>query len=171
MGYHTDFYGEFNLDKPLTQAHKNYLNAFANTRRMARKQSVAAKLDDPLRIAVGLPIGKEGGYFVGGKGMCGQDEDDSITEYNNPPLGQPSLWCQWLPNQEGTAIVWDYSEKFYEYVAWIDYLIKHFLKPWGYTVNGEVEWQGEERDDRGMIVVVNNVVNVKVAKITYVDAQ
>lgn len=167
MGYHTDFYGEFNLDKPLTQAQKNYLNAFASTRRMARKQSIASKLDDPLRIAVQLPIGKEGGYFVGGKGHAGQDEDDSITEYNNPPRGQPSLWCQWVPSDDGTTIVWDGGEKFYEYTAWIEYLIEHFLKPWGYVLSGEVEWQGEERDDRGMIVVDNNVVKIKVARITY----
>jgi hypothetical protein len=36
MGYHTEFDGEFNLDKPLTVAHANYLEKFAHTRRMKR---------------------------------------------------------------------------------------------------------------------------------------
>lgn len=174
MGYTTDFNGSFNLDKPLTKEHKAYLEAFASTRRMKRKQSLTAKRSDPLREAAGLPVGKEGAYFVGEGGHCGQGAGfgehngiPDLAEYNYPPAGQPSLWCQWVPNADGTAIVWDEGEKFYEYVAWIEYLIENFLKPWGYVLNGEVEWYGEERDDRGMIVVDNNVVRVKVAKVVF----
>jgi hypothetical protein len=35
MGYHTDFNGSLELDKPLTDEHREYLNAFNGTRRMA----------------------------------------------------------------------------------------------------------------------------------------
>ena len=177
MGYTTDFNGKFNLDKPLTQEHKNYLEKFNETRRMKRKQSLTSKRKDPARIAAGLPVGKEGAYFVGEGGDFGQGDGvggDGITDlvdYNYPPDGQPSLWCQWVPSNDGTSIVWDGGEKFYHYVEWIEYLIKHFLKPWGYTLNGEVEWYGEDANDRGLIVVDNNVVKTKIARIVYEDAE
>ena len=167
MGYNTDLYGSFDLDKPLTPEHKAYLEKFAETRRMNRDAEIASKIDDPIRVAAGLPIGDNGEYFVNGRGFCGQDEDESVKESNHPPAGQPGLWCQWVPSANGKSIVWDGNEKFYEYVDWIEYLIEHFLKPWGYVVNGSVEWQGEERDDRGLIEVEDNVVTTKVGRIVY----
>ncbi len=167
MGYTTDFSGEFKLDKPLLEKHAAYLEKFANTRRMKRKAAVVAKLPDPVRIAVGLPVGNEGEFFVGGVGYAGQDQDDSILDYNDSPVNQPGLWCQWIPTDDREAIIWDGGEKFYNYIAWLEYIIENFLKPWGYTLNGEVEWFGEDRDDRGKIVVKNNVVKSKIATIRY----
>lgn len=171
MGYTTDFNGSFELNKPLAPAHKAYLEKFAETRRMKRKEELALELPDPIRDAAELPVGFDGAYFVNGRGYCGQDNDESVTDSNRPPTGQPSLWCQWVPNNDGTAIVWDGGEKFYEYVDWIEYLIENFLKPWGYTLNGEVEWIGEDPNDRGMIVIDNNVVKVKTGRIIYEDAE
>ena len=169
MGYNTDFSGEFNLNKPLTKAHKTYLEKFAETRRMKRLEERALDLYDPVRDAAELPVGFDGAYFVNGRGHCGQDNDESVTNENIPPTGQPGLWCHWIPNHNGTAIVWDGGEKFYDYVEWIEYLVEHFLKPWGYKVNGEVEWIGEDPNDRGLIVIKNNLVKVKVAKVVYED--
>lgn len=159
MGYTTDFKGQFNLDRPLTVAHMNYLNKFAETRRMQR-QAIChlADMTDSTREAVDLPLGDEGCYFVGGSGSFGQGWDDSITDYNSPPKGQPGLWCHWVPNKQGTAIEWDGGEKFYYYVEWIKYLIEHFLKLWGYIINGEVEWQGEDIGDSANIAIIDNVV-------------
>jgi len=56
------------------------------------------------------------------------------------------------------TIVWDQGEKFYSYVNWLEYLINRILKPSGYVVNGKCEYQGEDRSDRGEIVVENNVI-------------
>ena len=167
MGYTTDFNGEFNLNKPLTSAQKNYLETFSYTRRMKRDEVIAAKLEDPVRTSVGLPIGQDGAFFVNGRGFGGQDEDESVTNGNCPPEGQPGLWCQWVPNSDGTAIIWDGGEKFYNYVEWLEYLIENFLNPWGYVVNGEMHWYGEDRDDMGIIVVENNVVKTKTARLVY----
>lgn len=167
MGYTTDFSGSFDLNKPLAAQHKAYLEKFAETRRMQRKQTLAAKMPDPVRLAVGLPIGKQGAYFVGANGHCGQDRDESVVDYNTSPDGQPGLWNQWVPNEDGTSIEWDGGEKFYNYVEWLEYIIEHFLQPWGYILNGEVEWFGEDRDDRGMIIVVNNDVTTKTAVVSY----
>ncbi len=166
MGYTTDFNGSFDLDKPLTVAQKNYLDKFSETRRMKRDAKVNA-LPDPFRNSVGLPVGAEGAYFVGAAGFAGQDRDPSIVDYNSPPNGQPSLWCQWIPTEDGKGIVWDGGEKFYSYIEWLEYLIENFLKPWGYKLNGEVEWQGEDSDDFGKIVVKNNKVSTKQGRKVY----
>ena len=170
MGYTTTFTGQFVLDRPLSRVHSSYLKAFRDTRRMKRNADLADKLDDDIRLLARLPIGKDGGYFVGGKGMAGQDNDASVLEYNNPPNGQPSLWCHWAPSDNGEGIEWDGGEKFYHYIEWLKYVVQSFLSPWGYTVNGTVEWQGEESDDRGRIVVENNNISSQRAKIVWSDA-
>lgn len=161
MGYTTDFTGEFTLDRPLAPEHRAYLKKFNETRRMQRDPQIAATLPDPIRAATGLPIGPEGDYFVGGLGFMGQDGDPSVVNHNAPPNSQPCLWCQWTPNDDGTAIQWDEGEKFYEYTEWLWYLIENFLKPWGYTLNGSVRWQGEDFGDRGVITVKNNDIATK----------
>lgn len=160
MGYTTDFFGKFDLDKPLLDAHKNYLIKFNETRRMKRDAKIAELMEDPARIAAKLPIGKDGEYFVGSKGFFGQEKDSSIKDYNNPPSKQPGLWCQWVPSEDGTALEWDQGEKFYEYVEWLNYIIKNFLVPWNYTLNGNVKFQGEDYGDNGTIIVENNDVKV-----------
>ena len=161
MGYTTDFDGFFILDRPLTHEQREYLTAFAETRRMKRDVKIAESLPDPRRIITGLPIGPECAYFVGGSGPAGQDRDTSIINFNVPPIGQPGLWCQWVPSEDGTHIQWDGGEKFYSYVDWLHYLLNHFLVPWGYVLNGDVAFQGEDDNDRGVIMVRNNKVIVE----------
>jgi hypothetical protein len=73
----------------------------------------------------------------------------------------PGYYCQWVPNDNGTALEWDGGEKFYDYEEWIVYLIKNFLVKWGYVLNGQVMWQGEEVGDVGVITIINNTVHVK----------
>jgi hypothetical protein len=142
----------------LKPAHVAYLKKFSETRRMRRDPKQLDQVFDPVREEVGLPLGNEGGYFVAGGGFHGQDHDASILDYNKPPKGQPGLWCQWIPNEVGTAIVWDRAEKFYDYVEWLEYLLEHFLTPWGYVVNGKMTWSGADDADRGTIVVKDNKV-------------
>ena len=115
MGYTTDFDGFMKIDPPLNPEQVSYINKFSETRRMKRDPDRASKLHDPLREAVGLPIGDEGCYFVGGEGFAGQDKEDSIVEYNRPPANQPGLWCHWLISEDGTRLQWDFGEKFYDY--------------------------------------------------------
>jgi hypothetical protein len=114
----------------LKPEHAAYLRLFNETRRMRRSPEKAGLLPDPVREAVGLPLGEEAEYFTGGRGFFGQDEDDSILDYNTPPSGQPGLWCKWTPNEDGTAIIWDQGEKFYDYIEWLEYLMHHVLTPW-----------------------------------------
>lgn len=87
--------------------------------------------------------------------------------YEDIDEGMPGFWCQWVPTEDGWGLEWDGNEKFYNYVEWLDVLIKKFFIPWGITLNGDVEWFGEEHDDRGIIRVRDNVVKAYEATITY----
>ena len=160
MGYHTDFQGQFDVTPTLKPEHAAYIKAFAETRRMDRDPEKVT-LPDPIREKVGLPLGPHGGYFVGGAGFLGQDSDASVMNSNEPPVDQPALWCQWVPTEDGKHIEWDGGEKFYDYVKWIKYLTTHFLQPWGYTLNGEVGWRGEDFGDNGTITIEDNKVTIK----------
>lgn len=160
MGYNTDFEGSFKLSPALNPEQIAYLNAFANTRRMMRDSTKCEKVSDPLRQAVGLPVGYQGEYcvFSHDRGFMGQDKDDTVIEYNDPSNNQPGLWCKWVPTEDGKCIEWDGAEKFYDYVEWIQYLNDNFLKRWGITIDGSVKWYGEERDDVGTIHAKNGVI-------------
>jgi hypothetical protein len=152
MGYTTEYYGQYDLDRKLSPAHAAYLRRFNETRRMKRDVSKALSLPDPVRAAAMLPIGLEAGYFVGGLGDFGQGNDPSIIEYNHPPAEQPGLWNHWIPNEADNGIVWDEGEKFYSASEWLVYLYRHFLYPWQYLVNGHTRWQGDDNEDYGILL-------------------
>jgi len=167
MGYTTDFEGSFQLDRPLSSDQSRYLTAFAKTRRMKRDAKKTATRADPKRMVVRLPVGPQGAYFVGEGGMYGQTYGDDVVGGNTPPKGQPGLWCQWIPTDDRHGIVWDCGEKFYEYTAWLAYIIEHFLEPWGFRLDGEVTWQGESPDDIGKLTVKNNMVYENAGRVVY----
>jgi hypothetical protein len=158
MGYTTDFTGKFELNKKLDLETYMFLRKLNDTRRMARKTD--------------KKYGVEGEFFVDG----GEDDDrffsnkakSNIIDYNTPPKTQPGLWCQWTPTEDAKHIEWDEGEKFYAYIEWLEYIIEKVLKPKGYKLNGEVEYQGEDPSDFGKIVVKDNVVKNRTGKKVYV---
>lgn len=155
MGYTTNFTGSVSCTPALTPAQVAYLQKFAQTRRMKRDENKAAALPDPVREAVGLPLGAQAEYFVGGLGWCGQDRDPSVVNSNTEPSTQPGLWCKWEPTDNGKSIRWNGAEKFYDYVEWLRYLNENFLKEWGIKIDGAIKWKGEDSADRGVIVATN----------------
>lgn len=163
MGYTTDFWGSVAVEPPLNEKEIKYLTKFAETRRMEREK---------------------GPYFVGGTGDFGQGRDPDIIDSNRPPEGQPGLWCQWVPAVNETdelgdpvsanAIEWDGGEKFYYAPEWMQYIIDHFIGSdpiakqvdpekfsflQGHKVNGVIDAQGEDPDDRWRLVVEDNIVS------------
>lgn len=148
MGYSTEFDGFIEIHPPLNKQEVEYLKNFANTRRMEREK---------------------GPYYVDGTGYSGQGHDNDIKNYNQPPEGQPGLWCKWEPTQDGTKIEWNGIEKFYDSVEWMQYLINHFIgeNPIAkkelpflnkHVLHGEIDAQGDERNDHWYLVVENNKV-------------
>jgi hypothetical protein len=153
MGYLTYFDGRFNLDKPLSKDHAAYLVQFSKVRHMGRNTDDLLDKDHPIRETVGLPLGIEGEYFVK-KNRIG------VFDSNANPSTQPGLYCHWCPTEDGKGIKWngELNLIFCNYTEWLEYLINHFFKVWGYTLNGEVEWSGERFGDVGKIYVKDNVV-------------
>lgn len=160
MGYTTDFKGQFDISPALSDAQVKYLQDFSSTRRMKRDNSKLLELYGECTNIMGT-YGTEGEFFVPDSGNYGQEDDGSVIEYNYPPKTQPGLWCQWTPTEGGQELIWDGGEKFYDYIEWLEYLIKSFFIPWGVKLNGVVRWQGEEFSDRGQITVQENEVIIQ----------
>jgi hypothetical protein len=131
MGYNTEFSGRFLLNKPLDEETYKYLLAFSETRHMKRNPALLG--------TAGHKYGIEGEFYVSGVSKY-EDEDTGVVDHNHPPSTQPSLWCQWIPSEDHLGIEWDGGEKFYEYEAWLKYLLKNFLLPKGYILSGIVPW-------------------------------
>ena len=136
--------------------------------------------------------GFKGEYFAKNDSNMGQSSDESIIDFNAASgeiawkdyngdwakreelqkalnadkIKQPGLWCQWRLDDE-TTLSWDGSEKFYNYIEWLQYLIVHFFEPWGIKVNGEVTWQGEDSNDMGKIIVTDNVIEIYEGEVEY----
>ena len=152
MGYTTEFDGEFHINERLDKDTQSFLTKLNETRRMKRNIE---------------GFGIDGEFYVDGGGHRGQCDETNIVNYNTPPSTQPSLWCQWKPNEAGTAIEWDGGEKFYNYVEWLKYIISKVLAPKGYILNGLVEYQGEDSSDFGVIAVKENKVLISKGKKRY----
>lgn len=156
-----------------------YLEQFSQTRRVQRKTG-------PYTVKPYTTVSNERG-------------DSDIIDFNTPPPGQPGLWCNWIPggseprpellgghSPPGAVIEWNQGEKFYNAAEWMAYLIDHFLKPgaeasktgialfslftFDHVVNGQIEAQGEDPDDRWMLIVENNEVSVAQATFQYDEA-
>lgn len=175
LGYDTTFDGHINIDPPLNAAEISYINDFSGSRRM--KRTGGPYVADP-----GDDFGQYGG--ISGRGRQPKDE---IIEFNDPPQGQPGLWCQWEATADGRALVWDGGEKFYDAPEWMAYLIDHFLKPgavvqdnvlqeerfelfsFNHVLDGTIEAQGEDPDDRWKLIVKDNEVLVSRGEVSYTD--
>lgn len=147
MGYHTEFRGQFDFNKPLSDKMYSFLKLFNETRRMKRNVPDA--------------FGIEGEFYVFGSDDWGHNQEKNIVDYNKEPSTQPSLWLQWTPSEDRLSLVWDEGEKFYSYTEWLVYLIYKVLAPNGYVLNGSVLWEGEDFGDNGTIFVEDNKVFVQ----------
>lgn len=145
MGYSTEFYGSMKIEPPLSQEEVKFLQGFSRTRRCKRKEGpyyVAPEKHEDWNVTVG------------------QDYDSpNMIDHNDPPEGQPEVWCKWTVSDDGTELKWDGGEKFYNSSAWLKYLSDHFLgskpkaaaslrfvKP--HRLTGEIMAQGDDPRDR-----------------------
>lgn len=156
MGYTTYFNGAFDFNKPVDDFMRDYINKFVSIAHLKRDvEKIKAIYPNWRMLGFCGELGEYGQYFIGNKYA-----DESVIDRNRPAPGVPELWCQWMINEDG-QLVWDQGEKFYEYIPWLKYLIEHFFAPNGYVLNGEMEFEGEDDEDFGVIVVTDNVVEVK----------
>ena len=153
MGYSTEFVGHVEIDPPLGGAEQRFLKRFAASRRMHRHS---------------------GPYTIGGSDERAGELNVDVIDSNEPPPGQPGLWCQWVPSCGGRCLVWDGGEKFYAPTEWLRYLIDHFLRPgalastaglpgferftFDHECSGEVAARREDTGRLWLIVVEDNDV-------------
>ena len=83
---------------------------------------------------------------------------NNFKEVRHYQDGYPGIWCQWII-KDG-VLVWDGSEKFYNYTEWLQYLIDNYFTEWKVLLNGQIEFQGGRIEDRGLIKVTNNIIEV-----------
>lgn len=106
-----------------------------------------------------------------------QELVDALPDVQYPK--NPGSWCDWVSNDDGTAIIWNKREKFYQSIDWMKYLIEHCLMPnpiakqlypdlygflQGHVLNGEIEAQGEDDSDHWKLIVRDNVVSYEVVE-------
>lgn len=165
MGYITKFDGKITVEPPLNAAEVEYLRRFANSRRVDRE---------------------DGPYCAPDDGQFGQSNAGGVKNHNMPPAGQPGLWCNWEPTEDGTAIQdSDLEASAYNPEEWMQYLIDHFLKPgavayrtsdpqfneftFDHVLNGTIDAEGEEPGDIWRLKVRDNVVTRQEAVVSYED--
>lgn len=161
MGYTTTFSGSLRFNREVSVQMQEFINRFSATRRMPRDNDKIKEVYPNWReLCFFGDLGNNGAYFAPISRNFGQEDDGTIIDSNGWRCSvHPSLWCHWII--EDNKLMWDGGEKFYDYVEWLEYLIKHFFAPLGYVLNGDIEWEGEERDDCGTIHVVNNKITIK----------
>lgn len=145
MGTTTYFKGEFKLNRPLDASTKALIDKLATSRRLARHVN-------PFKYGV------QGELYVSNHDY-NDGNNEGVLDYNSPPNTQASLWCHWTTNAEGTAILWDGGEKFYNSAHWIRFILHSILIPRGYNLDGIVNAKTED-DDRYHIIVGNGRVKI-----------
>lgn len=181
MGYTTDFEGHVTVTPALNAFEHEFLLELARTRRMARTK---------------------GPLYVAGTGYAGQGHDEDIISFNDS--GElPGLWLQWVPQRvrwhaeiggaysviddeaarvadEGSVLVWNGTEKFYDAAEWMEFIRKNLLssdarpyldahidEDWrlehftaDHVLTGVVHAQGEDPDDTWALVAEDELVMV-----------
>ena len=173
MGYCVKFSRCLKISPPLSKEQVAYLQRFSEIRHVYHHShflETNSKVHDPLREAVGLPVGKNGAYFVGyfeHEGLSEakaqgieidsyyQDPESipSVQNPNHPSPLLPGLFCGWTVSDNGRKLIWDGREKFRYFSEWLIFLQNHFFKPWNKNLNGYICWSGEDKKDKGFLVV------------------
>lgn len=108
MGYITALYGRMAIEPPLNQPEIEYLIDFARTRHVLRVTGDYTTCDP-------------------------ETEVDTEVFLDMTAPNHPSLWCDWVPTADGTAIVWRDDDNGLDEAhrdttpQWLQYLINHFL--------------------------------------------
>lgn len=157
MSYHVRYDGKLSVVPPLNPAEVKALATFHDSRRI----STTAGPLDTRDLSSGHP---------------------DVIDYNTPPEGQPGLWCDVTPLEDGTHLGVDPNRENGDITPWVEYLIDHLLKPgavyseipesvgekdvlrsftFDHVVNGEMKCVGEDGDVWLLRVKDNVVKSVK----------
>jgi len=134
MGYYTYFDGSFTLDRAVSPGHVAFME-----------------------MVLGRPLVYQGEDAFFPVDPAPLYDPQLLSEVYFP--GMPGLWCDWRFSEERTSI-FAASNKFSRPAEWLAYLLDRFFLPWGYVLHGQVTWQGEAEEDRGILLVENNILSI-----------
>ena len=127
---------------PLDPAQVAYLRRFAEVRHVARDPSMLEDVADPLREAVGLPLGPEAQYALVGADLDGHQV--GTVDPERPPGTMPFFFCPWCPSATGGELVLTDEEDTHGGLGeWLDAL-QVLAGYWGRKLSGT--W---DRPDEG----------------------
>lgn len=157
MSYRVTYDGTLSVEPPLNPAEIKALNAFGESRRI---RTTAGPLDS----------------------RDLESTHPDVIDYNEPPEGQPGMWCDVRVSEDGTKLTVDESGEPGDITPWVEYLIDHLLKPdavfssvpgevgqkdllrqftFNHVVSGEMKCVGEDGDVWAIRVRDNAVSQVK----------
>ena len=84
-----------------------------------------------------------------------------LSQSEKRELDMPDWYCQWVVDFDWDWIIWDWWEKFYDYVERLEAIINTYMKPWWINLNWQLRWSWEEVSDTWIITVKNNEIKVQ----------
>ena len=160
MGYNTAWNGSlevYNANEKRAKLPKKLASlivGLSRTRRMGRNTDLLAKRLRMSKERCERLYGMYGEKYIEKdfETTAGQTVHPDITDYNRPPPNQPGLWCDFTYNAATRTIEWNEADKTYDGAEWIDY-INRLLQESGYHLKGTMNWEGEDPEDTGEVVV------------------
>ncbi|EYF06103.1 DNA-directed RNA polymerase subunit alpha C-terminal domain-containing protein [Chondromyces apiculatus] len=147
MGYRVKQDGHLDISPPLDPAQTAWVRAFAQARRFRRHAERIAAAPDPLREAVGLPVGAEGVFYTG---ALQDPSDETIADWNAPADPVPSLYAAWTVSEDGARLIGCDDATWPS--IWLEVFVG-ILRGWGRRLSGQVWLHGDDPADVSRVEV------------------
>ena len=117
-------------------------------------------LADPIREAVGLPVGEFGKFVIR------DPQDLKYISTDKTPSTDITQYCPWKILYDGTTIQISNTNVYRNYyiIEWLKFLVVHFFNPWGYKLSGIVEVRNENTDRHEFNYLIEIKDTIKIYK-------
>lgn len=150
------FQGSFNLTPGLSEAQASYLQAFLAVQHGFWPSEYVQQQADPLREAVGLPLGEDAAFYVGhySNGLKGRHPfiNKHIT-ISPGPGDQPHCGnCPWQLSPDSSKLVPDKKKLAAMPLKWLGWLVSNILTTWKINVTGVASYDDPCTSQEGRVV-------------------
>ena len=150
------FQGAFNLTPALSSAQTSYLQAFLAVQHGFWPLKYVRQQSDPVREAVGLPLGADAAYYTGHHSNGLKGRHPFIDKYNTispGPGNQPHCGnCPWQLSPDDRQLVPDKKKLAAMPLKWLGWLVKYIFTPWKINVTGVASYDDPCTSQEGKIV-------------------
>jgi len=163
MGYSTDYYGEARIVPGISSEDEKIINEWLNQRHVICNPERIEREYGNLRTVDYAPLGEGAWNWVPSPQSLAPsymfdnpDVSQFVVDHNEPPFDCPSLWSD-LRIENG-CLVWTGTEKTYAFVDWLIFIQRNILDSLGCRLEGQFDFQGEDKDDCGRFYVSGDQV-------------